>query len=106
NYTAGQGAIETANQRLLARNDSTSPVVLRAVLFNIPVAGSARVDGAAASCAVVAGAVAAPQSLPNTSVAPGVSTGLDPAIVAILVALASVVGLAVLQRSRTRRRIA
>ncbi len=103
-YTAGQGAIESANQRLLARNDSTSPVVLRAVLFNIPVSGAARIDGAAASCAAVAGPVAAP-ALPNTSVDPGVSTGLDPAIVAILMALASVIALAAIQRSRVRSRL-
>lgn len=105
-YTAGQGAIEGANERSLARNDGTSPVVTRAVLFNIPVAGSARIDGAApANCPVVAGAVAAPQALPNTSVDPGVSTGLDPAIVAILVALASVIALAAIQRSRARSRL-
>jgi quercetin dioxygenase-like cupin family protein len=106
NYTAGQGAVENANQRLLARNDGKSPVVLRAVLFNIPVAGAARIDGPApANCPVVAGAVAAPLTLPSTSVDPGVSTRLDPAIVAILVALASVVGLVVIHRSRARRNL-
>jgi quercetin dioxygenase-like cupin family protein len=101
NYTAGQGAMEHPNHSLLARNEGTSPVVLRAVLFDIPVAGSARIDSPQpANCTVAAGAATVPQ-LPSTSV----SSGLDPAIVAILVALASVVGLAVLQRSRARRRI-
>jgi quercetin dioxygenase-like cupin family protein len=101
NYTAGQGAMEQPNHTLLARNEGTSPVVQRAVLFNIPVAGSARIDSPQpATCTVPAGAATVPQ-LPSTSV----SSGLDPAIVAILVALASVVGLAVLQRSRARRRI-
>lgn len=107
NYTAGQGAIELPNQRLLARNDGASPVVLRAVLFNIPVAGSARIDGPEpAVCPVVAGTVTAPQALPNTSTDIAASAGLDPAIVAILVALASVAGLAVLKRARVRRRTA
>jgi len=91
---------------LLARNDGATPVVLRAVLFDIPVAGAARIDGpATANCPVVAGAVAAPQSLPSTSVDSATAAGLDPAILGILVALASVVGLASLQRSRARRRI-
>ncbi len=106
-YTAGQGTIERAGHPLVARNEGTAPVVLRAVLFDIPVAGSARIDGPEpAACTAVAGAAAAPKVLPSTSIDPGAATGLDPAIVAVLVALASVVGLAVIQRSRARRRTA
>jgi quercetin dioxygenase-like cupin family protein len=104
-YTAGQGAVEFPHQPLLARNEGTSPVVLRAVLFDIPVAGSARHDMAEpAGCAIVSGAATVAQ-LPSTSVDAAASTGIDPAIFAILVALTSVIGLAVLQRSRARRRV-
>jgi hypothetical protein len=75
------------------------------VLFDIPVAGSARHDMAEpAGCAIVSGAATVAQ-LPSTSVDAAASTGIDPAIFAILVALTSVIGLAVLQRSRARRRV-
>jgi quercetin dioxygenase-like cupin family protein len=107
NYTAGQGAIETPHHALLAKNEGTSPVVLRAVLFDIPVAGSARIDQPEPSTCTgrVAAPIASPQTLPSTSVDTGATTGLEAAIVAILVALASVVGLAVIRRSRARSRI-
>ncbi|MGH2471838.1 MAG: cupin domain-containing protein [Candidatus Limnocylindria bacterium] len=104
-YPAGQGAVEPANHRVLARNEGASPAVVRVVFFDVPVAGSARIDQPEpATCTgLVAGAT--PQTLPSTSVEAGVSTGLDPAIVAVLVALASVVGLAMIRRSRARSRI-
>jgi quercetin dioxygenase-like cupin family protein len=107
NYTAGQGAIEQPHHALVAKNEGTSPVVLRAVLFDIPVAGSARIDEPEPSACTgrVAAAIASPQTLPSTSVDTGATTGLDAAIVAILVALASVVGLAMIRRSRARSRI-
>jgi quercetin dioxygenase-like cupin family protein len=110
-YTAGQGAVEPAHHRVLARNEGASPTLVRTVFFDVPVAGSARIDQPEpATCTgLVAGtaapAAATPRVLPNTSVDTGATTGLDAAIVAILVALASVVGLAVIQRSRTRSRI-
>jgi quercetin dioxygenase-like cupin family protein len=108
-HAAGQGVVEPANHRLLARNEGTSQVLVRVVFFDVPVAGSARIDQPEpATCTgLVAGAAApaSPQRLPSTSVEAGVSTGLDPAIVAVLLALASVVGLAVIRRSRARGRI-
>jgi quercetin dioxygenase-like cupin family protein len=104
-YTAGQGVVEAPNHLLLARNEGASPVLLRVVFFDVPVAGSARIDQPEpATCTgLVAGAT--PQTLPSTSVEAGVSTGLDPAIVAVLVALTALVGLAVIRRSRARSRI-
>ena len=102
---AGQGVVEPANHRVLARNEGASPTLVRVVFFDVPVAGSARIDlPEPATCTgLVAGAT--PQTLPSTSVDAGISTGLDPAIVAVLVALTALVGLAVIRRSRARSRI-
>ena len=112
-YPAGQGTVEPANHRLLARNEGTSPVVLRAVFFDVPVAGSARIDRPEPStCTGLIGgttapppAAAAPRALPNTSVGTTGSPGLDPAVIAVLAALASLAGFAAIGRSRRRSRI-
>lgn len=114
-YTAGQGVAELGGDLLLARNEGTSPVVLRAVFFDVPVAGSARIDRPAPStCTGLIGgttataapsAAAAPRALPNTSVGTTGSPGLDPAVIAVLAALASLAGFAAIGRSRRRSRI-
>jgi quercetin dioxygenase-like cupin family protein len=101
---AGQGVVEPANHRVLARNEGASPTLVRVVFFDVPVAGSARIDQPEpATCTgLVAGAT--PQTLPSTSVETIDSAGPSSAIIALLVALASVVGLALLGRTRRRSR--
>jgi quercetin dioxygenase-like cupin family protein len=105
-FTAGQGAVEPADQLALARNEGTVPLVLRVVYFNVPVAGSPRIDQPEpTTCTgLVGGTVAMPPSLPSTSAETIDSAGPRSAIIALLVALASVVGLAVLGRTRRRSR--
>lgn len=96
-YTAGQGFIEPGNHLLLAKNEGAVDVVLRVVFFDVPVAGSARIDQPEPStCTGLVGA------LPATST--GSSDSAGTATVALLVALASVAGLAMAGRARRRSR--
>jgi len=116
NITAGQGVVEPANQLALARNEGAAPLVLRVVYFDVPVAGSPRIDQpepstctglvggstATPAPAPIAAPAATPRSLPATSTGPSDSAGT--AAVALLVALASVAGLAMTGRARRRSR--
>ena len=115
-YTAGQGFVEPGDHLTLARNEGAAPAVLRVVFFNVPVAGSARIDQpepstctglvggstATPAPAPIAAPAATPRSLPATSTGPSDSAG-TPAV-ALLVALASVAGLAMTGRARRRSR--
>ncbi|CAN5201406.1 hypothetical protein BH18CHL2_BH18CHL2_10080 [soil metagenome] len=115
NITAGQGVIEPGNHVALARNEGTGSVTLRVVYFDVPVAGSPRIDQpepstctgmvGGTSATAVPSAAAAPKALPNTSVGTTGSPGLDPAVIAVLAALASLAGFAAIARSRRGRRI-
>jgi len=104
--TAGQGAVEPGDHLQLARNEGTVPLVLRVVYFNVPVAGSPRIDQPEPSTCtgLVAGSTAAPAATPRSLPATSVTT-VDPsssAVIALLAALVSVAGLALLARARRR----
>lgn len=115
-YTAGQGFVEPGNTLLLAKNEGTAPVVLRVVFVDVPVAGSARIDQpepstctglvggstATPAPAPIAAPAATPRSLPATSTESSDLT--NSATVAVLVALVTVAGLAMVGRARRRSR--
>lgn len=117
-FTAGQGVVEPGHHLLLARNEGAAPVVLRVVFFDVPVAGSARIDQpepgtctglvagstAAPAPAPAATPAATPRSLPITSAETSGSAGPGPAIVGLLGVLASFAGLMVIGRARRRSR--
>lgn len=104
-FTAGQGVVEPGDQLALARNEGAVPLVLRVVYFNVPVAGSPRIDQPEPSTCtgLVGGSAATPQSLPNTSAESTDSAGPGFAVIALLVALACVGGVAMGGRRRRNR---
>ena len=110
NFTAGQGAVEPGDHLALARNEGTVPLVLRVVYFNVPVAGSPRIDQPEPNTCtgLVGGPAATPgatlRSLPSTSTETIGWAGLGSAVIALLVALATIAGLAIVGRARRRSR--
>lgn len=107
NFTAGQGVIEPGGGVQLARNESTTePLVLFVVYYDVPqdVAGAFRIDSPEPATCTGLAAVPAPvaSALPNTSAELAAEGGNVPALAAILLALASISGLAVLGWRRLR----
>lgn len=103
--TAGQGLIEPPNMTALARNEGTVPVVLRVAFFDVPVAGSPRIDQPEPSTCTGLAGVPAPSAaaLPNTAADVAGTSSTAPALAAMLVAMTALSGLTLAVARRRAR---
>jgi quercetin dioxygenase-like cupin family protein len=107
-YPSGTGFVDPGGGNVhLARNDGTAPTTFFATYTNLPVAGAARIDAAAPTCALPAPAATptpTASALPNTtsdSAPTGQTTGvLAGAVLLLLASVTSVGYFAVAQRRR------